>query len=651
MLVLCQINKHFKMKSLLTLLCLVSVGLIFTFHSCKKESVPEQGKLTASAQWILIYHHTVEFSIFLTNVPEVNDTWRITKLPFFLVSEQMSGTINKSIAEIKLKFNTEINIFEDYSGYIEILSEKSGSLIISVSYQPYAVVDIEVIPASLHFSTQDTIRSMKFRNNSHENIWIEIYPQYNWITTDADNNNTDFLFIGVDKQSEKSISLFLDQKSDNLSLGLNTNKLVLSIRRAYSDDIAELFAYEITADIPPIKDFRTIQNSLTFDYGDSIALIKLTNDGNSPLDWSSVSIDGFLSLEPAFGTIDAKEIVDVHVKIDRSNFDQYDYTSSVQFNWDEGLVEIPVTIYHDPGHWKQFPYYTAIEYVKLIDKIVLINEAKEFIIYEPETENQINIPSLQGATGFEINEEGTYAVVSMQNQIIRLNLMTLETDYEHTLPNQLKNYKLYGENTLYYYAYNFGATVHHHYLNLTTSETTPYILSPHAYILEKHPDQPMLYLNNDDYFYTYNINTSPGLLVDRISINTYDGQRNWKDFNNNMIFDRGQVFSINNPPDFLPELVTQIEYENDIIEHVYIDEELRNIFLVYDKIRVYNPDNNYAFVRDYNTPLFVKKLQNGDYVLKDLTSLFCFTRENSPYLYVVARESSYNYKLTKLLIE
>ncbi len=638
------------MKSLLVLSAIVSVGLILALLSCKKESVPEQGTLTASAQWITIYHHTVEFSIFLTNVPEVSDTWRITKLPFFLISEQMSGSITKSIAEIKLKFNPEINILEDHKGYIEIISERSGSLSIYVSYQPFEMVDIEVIPASLHFSTQDTIKSMTFRNNSHEDTWVKIYPQYNWITTD-DNYSTDFFLIGVSKQSEKSISLILDQKSDNLSLGLNTNKLVLSISHVYSNDNAELFAYEITADIPPFKDFQINENSLTFDYGDSIAWIKLTNDGNSPLDWSSVSIDGFLSLEPAFGTIDAKEIVDVHVKIDRSNFDQYDYTSSVQFNWDEGLVEIPVTIYHDPGHWKQFPYYTAIEYVKLIDKIVLINEAKEFIIYEPETENQITIPSLQGATGFEINEEGTYAVVSKQNQIMRLNLITLETDYEHTLPNQLKNYKLYGDNILYYYAYNFGANAHHHFLNLTTSETTPYILSPHAYILEKHHDQPMLYLNNDDYFYTYNISSSPGLLVDRISINTYDGQMNWKDFNNNIIFDRGQVFNINNPPDFLPELVTQIENASIIIEHLHINEELRNIFLVYDKIRVYNPDNNYAFVRDYIAPPYVKKLQNGDYVLKDLTSLFCFTRENSPYLYVVARESSYNYKLTKLLIE
>lgn len=632
---------------------LFAVVALLAVQSCKKDSKPEQGELVASANMVSIYHQSVVFSIFLTTMPEINDTWRITNLPFFLIADQMTGTISKSVAELKFRFNPEVSHLENYFNYsIEILSERSGTLSITVHYHPSDVIDINVTPASLHFNESDTVKSMTFRNNTAETTQIAIYPQYDWIKFVGNNSSNNVYYMSISRDSEESVSLKLNLENDDLMLGHNTNMLMLRVDRSNSTgDIAELFMYEITADIPPTKELKAIQSSLSFNYHDSIAWLTLRNSGNTSLSWAASCDDDFVSFEPAQGTINGKDMVNVQIQIDRNNFDQYAYETILKFNWDEGVVEIPVTIFHDPKHWKPFPSVKAIDYSKAADKIIVITNTDEFILYEPDTDNHIKIPSLQGSTAFAINKEGTFAVVSKENQIVRLNLLTLATDHEQTIPAQLRSYKLYGNDILYYYANNSGTNFLHHYLNLSTSETIPYKLKPLASNLEKNPDQQILYVYPSNYLYTYDIATSPGLLIGTTNIVTYNyyDNKNWIDYNNNMIFNGGQIFNINTPPDFLPELITHIQ-SNYNIKHVHSSEELQRIFLVYIDIKAYNPDQNYDFVKEYVLPPYVS-FAYDDYTLKNLSGLFCFTRNNHPGLYVVAKENSVGYKLTTLMID
>ncbi len=621
---------------------------ILVTQSCKKNNVPEQGELIVSASQINLYHPSVEFSIYITNKPEITDTWEITKLPYFLVTEKMSGTINKSITELKFKFNPEMNHVQNSTGTsIEILTKHSGAATIKVNYYTYRIIDVDFLPEHLHFMEGDTIKHLKIQNNTANQMGVRLHPQYPWIRFPHNYSGEDYFGTNLSALRETNILVELNLEYEGLELGRNNNMLLIEV---WNNETTHMYIYEITADIPSIKRIKVNKNSLLFNYNDSVISLSLYNTGNVPISWIASCDADFVISVPAQGIIPGNEQVNLEIKIDRASLSHFEYETQIRFNWDEGVVDIPIAVLHDPALWSHFPSVISIDYSKAIDKIILITEAKAFILYDPVTHQQQEIPSLHGATSFRLNKEGTFAIVAKQQQIARLNLSTLVVDNEQTFPVTLTKYKFYGSDDLYYYNYEYGANYHHYYLNLNTSETAAYQLEIYAANMEKNPNQPILYANIHSRLYTYNITTTPGQLVGTTLISSSPSSENWIDYYNNLIFDGGHVLNINTPPGYIPELITDIYFQGKRITHVHSSEELQTSFLLYDKIRAHSPEQNYAFIKEYELPSYVS-FENGDYILKNPTGFFCFTRQNDLDLYVIAKDNTGNHYFTTLNIE
>lgn len=626
---------------------MIAVFFVFITQSCVKMKEPTQVELIVSAKQIVLFAPTNEFSIFITNKPEIADKWTITSLPYFIVAEEKSGTINKSVAELKFKLNPEVNHLQYYPPeHIEISTKYSGIVSIEVSYLASRLIDLDFQPELLHFNEGDTIKNLKIRNNTLNKLIITMHPQYPWIRFSNNYPGNEYYRKELLELYETDIPVELDLEYEGYEVGRQNNMILIEFDHR---NTRYLYAYQITADIPEIKRIIADKSSLTFNYNDSTINLCLHNTGNVPVNWIASCEADYIQILPKEGSLARNEQICVEIKLDRENFSQFEYQTHIRFDWGDGLIVIPVNALHDPALWDQFPSILSVDYSKAVDKLIMITSSKALVLYDPVTHQQQEIPSLQGANSFKLNEDGTFAVVAKYQHIARLNLLTLAVDKEQPLYIRDDWYNFYGSDELYYLYLESFSTAYHRYINLSTSETSAYLTDNNAKNMELNPNQPILYANSSDKLYTYNIASNTSQVLDTASIYYSTNLESWTDYKNNIIYSKGQVFNISNPPNYLPELIGQIGNNNEHNKHLHSSEELEMIFLLNNKIYAYDPEQNYAFSNEYEIPLYVE-YEFGNYTLIELNSFFCFTRPNDPQLHLIAGRYGRNF-YTTLAIE